>query len=601
MPKLISRYAPGCLLIVSLCLAILQAQESKQTIQIASTPSKGEALALVGQLKSKGVEAYWIKAEVPGKGVRYRVRIGRFNSSAEARAQAERVRERGVIKDFIITGYESPSGSTVSTGASSKETKSRTEIFIKRKQVDQPEPSKTEKAQPAKDGVSSNSPAHSDANETAGAPGPEITAAERETAVQLPSPAVKTPVGPAAPSAPPGSATEKGAAASAKSKPAAAAGKAAGLEWKIADPFTADAIIDFSKDNNNWRVVRRSSQTDKNLRAIYFVDAMTGWAAGDSGLVLRTTDGGRTWKSLPNNFRANIRMLQFIDWNRGWMLGDVEGPPNENQEPESRTMLFSTQNGGRTWTSRPLPQVLSLYFLDAENGWAVGRAATVLKTTDGGEHWSQIVGIEKLVGLPIESSNYNFGFREIFFLDAKHGWMVGNFYGRARSNIGGLFVTTDGGLSWKRIPVTFQTQYSSGRFTPGRLQSVRFSDLNTGFMTGEMQDGEGRYFFALHTRDGGQTWNQFRTSSRADHNTQFLGPADGWTAAVASRDGETDPAMYDTTLLRTDNGGMSWRKDFIARGRRIHDLFFLNPRRGWAVGDRGLILCYEERPSMANK
>jgi photosystem II stability/assembly factor-like uncharacterized protein len=49
-------------------------------------------------------------------------------------------------------------------------------------------------------------------------------------------------------------------------------------------------------------------------------------------------------------------------------------------------------------------------------------------------------------------------------------------------------------------------------------------------------------------------------------------------------------------MLRTDNGGLSWRVDFVARGRRIRGVFFLSPTKGWAVGDRGMILCYEEKP-----
>jgi photosystem II stability/assembly factor-like uncharacterized protein len=52
-------------------------------------------------------------------------------------------------------------------------------------------------------------------------------------------------------------------------------------------------------------------------------------------------------------------------------------------------------------------------------------------------------------------------------------------------------------------------------------------------------------------------------------------------------------------MLQTENGGLSWRIDFVARGRRIRGAFFLSPTKGWAVGDRGMILCYEEK-SKAN-
>jgi photosystem II stability/assembly factor-like uncharacterized protein len=347
-------------------------------------------------------------------------------------------------------------------------------------------------------------------------------------------------------------------------------------------------------NNDNWKITRRTVETDKNLRAVQFVDSMTGWAAGDGGAVFRTTDGGRSWKPLLSGAAANINFIDFVDWNHGWMLGEAGGKMTDGAEDEN--VLLLTTNGGRTWTRKSLPNVTKLYFIDSKNGWAVGRNATFLKTTDGGMEWTKVTSIEKLIGLPVESSSYNFGFSDIHFIDAEHGWLIGNFYGRTRSNIGGVFMTSDGGVTWKRIPVDLQTQHVSGRFTPGLLHSVQFTDINTGAVTGEMYDGEGRYFFALHTTNGGKTWDQFRTPSRATHSTQFLDPANGWTAAVAPRDGGAEAAVYDTTLMRTDNGGKSWRSDLIARGRRIRGVFFLSPTKGWAVGDRGMILSYEERP-----
>jgi photosystem II stability/assembly factor-like uncharacterized protein len=287
--------------------------------------------------------------------------------------------------------------------------------------------------------------------------------------------------------------------------------------------------------------------------------------AGDAGALYRTTDGGRTWKPLLSGAAADINFIQFIDWNYGWMLGAVG-----DEAGDGNTVLLSTNNGGRTWTRQALPDVLGIHFTDAKNGWAVGRNATVLRTGNGGADWQPIAGLEKLIGLPIESANYSYGFRDIFFLSTERGqsgqrgWMIGNFYGRDGNHIGGLF-----------------------------------SDAQTGSVTGEMMDGEGRFFFVLHTRDGGQTWEQFRTPSRAAHSTQFLNLSSGWMAATAPREGAAEAVVYDTTLLRTDNGGMSWQSDFTARGRRIHSLFFLSPTKGWAVGDRGTILRYEDKKSQA--
>jgi photosystem II stability/assembly factor-like uncharacterized protein len=290
----------------------------------------------------------------------------------------------------------------------------------------------------------------------------------------------------------------------------------------------------------------------------------------------------------------DINYIYFIDRNRGWMLGKPDGKMGDEAGNES--ILFITTNGGRSWTRKPLPNVTSLHFIDAKTGWAVGMKSTLLKTTDGGLEWSKVGGIGKLIKSPIDSSDYNFGFSDIHFTDPKHGWLIGNFYEQARGDIGGVFATSDGGETWRRVPLTIQTKNNSGRFTPGSLHSVNFLDANTGSITGEMYDGENRFFFALHTRDAGASWSLFRIQSRSTHNSQFLDPARGWSAAFAQRANEGAAAPYDTILLRTDSGGLSWGVDLIARGRRLRGIFFLSPTKGWAVGDKGMILSYEEKP-----
>lgn len=594
-------------------------QGKSYTVQIASAPTQEEADAMIAELKSKGIDAYWVRADVAGKGTRYRVRIGKFKSQTDAKTAADKALGRKLISEFIITPYETPSNLEV-TAKSDKKTpeksaepaqkaiakndaltsqpeQSITPSAEKAPTVAKKEESKTDASQkqPVKEAQPALLPAAPKdvASNSGKQPQPVVEApaaqpkterkADPPTVTALPAVEKKAPEKPA----PAQSIEEKKAP-----KPAASPEemKTAPAEPAIATPAVAEALTEFSINNDNWKIVRRSAETDKNLRSIYFVDAMTGWAAGDAGSVYRTTDGGRSWKPLLSGAPANINFIHFVDWNHGWMLGETN-----SQGDGSETILFMTTNGGKAWNKKPMPNLLSLHFIDPKNGWAVGKNATLLKTNDGGVQWTKVDSMEKLIGLPVESTSYNYGFRDIQFIDALHGWLIGNFYGRAQDNIGGIFMTTDGGTTWQRVPITIQTQYTSGRFTPGQFHSIKFSDLNTGTVTGEMKDGEGRFFFALHTRNGGKTWEQFRTPSRATHSTQFLDLANGWMAAFAPREGAAEAVVYDTTLMRTDNGGMSWRNDFIAKGRRIRGVFFLSPSKGWAVGDRGMILRYEEK------
>ena len=76
------------------------------TIQLGAYKSSGEAQQRVTKLKAAGVEGRVVKAEIPGKGIWYRVQSGQFTNEAEASKHAGELRAKGVAQDFIVTGYQ---------------------------------------------------------------------------------------------------------------------------------------------------------------------------------------------------------------------------------------------------------------------------------------------------------------------------------------------------------------------------------------------------------------------------------------------------------------------------------------------------------------
>jgi photosystem II stability/assembly factor-like uncharacterized protein len=612
--------------------AVVQAQTNELSIQVASYLTTADAQAEVNRLRARKLDAYWVKAEIPGMGTRYRVRIGRYTEEGEATAgAAQACKTRAFSQYLVATGDSVPVGVPAKTcklalasaaSSSGKGAPEKTDQVATKPTPTRPTTPAANAAKPPAPlpTVVKNDPQPVTAPKTPVKAGTKPTPAASANEVAAPPP---TKTGNAAKSTPAAATTSNAAtpvfvpaaspddivsnaykyavtkASGAKAPPATtkppanAANSASSVNSMIARAVPG-VTEDLAIANPKWKVSHANVASDKNLRAVHFVDALKGWAAGDGGTIYQTLDGGKQWNPIRNATLAgtvvDVERIYFVTENRGWMLGTT--PEGE----EGRTVMLSTEDGGKIWQHFEMPHVTSFFFVDNKKGWAVGRNTTMLRTSDGGLKWKPIENLNRLVGLPVESAASKFGFSDVFFLKGGEiGWAVGNFYGADTTNIGGLFMTSDGGDTWQRIPIAVQRKTNSTRFTRGKLHSVRFTDVSNGVITGEMEDGDERFFFTLKTRNGGETWEQSRVPSSGIHSTQFVDAARGWTAASALREGSADAKVYDTILLRTDNGGKSWVTDFVAKGKQIRSVFFISPTRGWAVGDRGMILRYEAK------
>ena len=619
---------------ISLC-----AQTETHSVQVASYLNTADAQAEVNRLRAKKLDAYWVKAEIPGMGTRYRVRIGKFTDETEAtQGAAQACKSRAFGQYLVANGDHVPTGVQAKSCKSALAASEQTKLTPPKTEpaVAKPTPTrstvvmnntKATPMQPVVSAVPQPVIAPKTTGKAAVKSAPALpTVVPNTVPVALPASTnltLKTVVTPTATNATkpmtvvattdptfvsaasPGdivSNAYKYAATKAGRAPATKSGAHASAAHSESpssiNSMIARATPGFTNEvaiaNPKWKVSQTNVAGDKNLRAVHFVDSLTGWAAGDGGTIYQTLDGGKQWNPIRNATLAgavvDVNRIYFINENKGWMLGET------HEGEEGRTVLLSTDDGGKLWQNFEMPNVTSFYFVDNKKGWAVGRNATMLKTSDGGMKWKTIENLNRLVGLPVESAASKFGFSDVHFLKGGEvGWAVGNFYGTGTTNIGGLFMTSDGGDNWQRIPIAVQRKTNSTRFTRGKLHSVRFTDVSNGVITGEMEDGDERFFFTLKTRNGGETWEQARVPSSGIHSTQFVDSVRGWTAASALREGSADAKIYDTILLRTDNGGKSWVTDFVSKGKQIRSVFFISPTRGWAVGDRGMILRYEAK------
>jgi len=82
------------------------AQAVRYTVQLEAAPTQAEADEKVKQLKNKGVEAYILKSQVPGKGTFFRVRVGMFPNANEARQYGADLQRQGLVREYFVAPFE---------------------------------------------------------------------------------------------------------------------------------------------------------------------------------------------------------------------------------------------------------------------------------------------------------------------------------------------------------------------------------------------------------------------------------------------------------------------------------------------------------------
>jgi cell division protein FtsN len=85
----------------------VSSSDGSLTLQVASYSTQKQAEAKATTLRGDGVDARVMSVNLPGRGTWYRVQIGRFTNHEEARQFAAKLRARGRVQDFIITGLQS--------------------------------------------------------------------------------------------------------------------------------------------------------------------------------------------------------------------------------------------------------------------------------------------------------------------------------------------------------------------------------------------------------------------------------------------------------------------------------------------------------------
>jgi photosystem II stability/assembly factor-like uncharacterized protein len=300
-----------------------------------------------------------------------------------------------------------------------------------------------------------------------------------------------------------------------------------------------------SKLFSQW--IKQNSPVADRLLSIHFVSPTMGYASGEYGRMLKTTDGGTSWNILNSGTNAAFHVVHFVN-DTGYLFGN--GP----------TLLRST-NGGNNWTPLTLTipgstgygYINSAAIFDGKNMIVCGEyvvdiniKAFIARSTNAGTNWQ------------VQTHDSITAFNSIAFTDQYTGYVVGS----TNSKISPILKTTDGGISWK-------AQQSN---VYGNLYSVFFVNTTNGYVGG--WNGT-----LLVTNNAGESW--------IARNYGYKTISSIFATDTSTIYGVTD-AFSTGEIYRTSDNGNTWTIQFN-HSQPFQAIYFLDKQTGFAVGDSGYI------------
>ncbi len=323
------------------------------------------------------------------------------------------------------------------------------------------------------------------------------------------------------------------------------------------------------------------------IHAIHMSDADRSWAigglAGYGDHVLRTTDGGLTWRDVtppePVPESGGVEKMAtgfFVDHTTGWVV--YHSVPRESEMGSTELTIWHTFDAGQTWQwSGPIgvdfvgssfnPPYLD--FSSAQYGWIMARVGGVgmhkypiymFATNDGGAHWNRLIDPYESVYLQsCQKTGMSFAFELT-------GWVT---IGSCPIEGAEVVVTQDGGANWDEIALPAPNEQPDLFYSAGcESQSPTLFSSSHGALAMSCLRWEGDERIEDHyvyvSEDGGGTW----LTHRYPGGTLLFIDAD--IAYALSRD-----------IYRTLDGGETWTK--VKSVNWDGQFSFVSEQLGWAV------------------
>lgn len=260
------------------------------------------------------------------------------------------------------------------------------------------------------------------------------------------------------------------------------------------------AALRTSDGGDTWTQATSGTPQGHDLEGVFLFPNGTAWAVGDNGNLIKSTDYGATWIDMSSGVPTNggtaysLSSIWFVSAAEGWLGGDP------TSSAASHMPLFHTTNAtdpNPTWS--PIDSNMatnsgdtgdgsggfeSMMFTDATHGWAAADCRTDAQGTCVNStlaHWNGTTWEDKSPpGIP------GFDLQGVWFVDATHGWVVGDSNDSEATTQRVLLFTSDGGNTWTPQPdgITSPSPTSGETSADAGLTYVMAIDICHAWATG---------------------------------------------------------------------------------------------------------------------
>lgn len=316
--------------------------------------------------------------------------------------------------------------------------------------------------------------------------------------------------------------------------------------------------------DSQW--VKQDVATTASFRGLSVVNENIVWASGTDGTVIRTIDGGKTWKimHMPEPELLDYRDIEAFDANTAYALSIGNGDSSR---------IYKTVDGGKTW-NRQFTNYDKKAFFDAIACWdksnciamsdPVEGSFVLVSTFDGGKTWKQADKAPKAQqGEAAFAASGTCLIRPDFF----------NVYivtGGSTSRVIHGSPSTDTGLAWK----SSEADFIKGSSGSGIFSIAMFDAKNGVIVGGDYEKPNEAKDNLAFTSDGGKTWK--------------LGTGlSGYRSGVTYIDKKMIIAVGTNGTDVTRDGGKTWKK---IGNEDLNAVAAKGKRAVWAVGPKGMVV-----------